>query len=570
MHKYALALLATLAPIAATPAQSRYTPTEFTIILFEVDISTNGQDWVDVFDNGSGLQVDLTDPNAFANAFAQAAEIPAGTYPWIRMTLSNDLEWSHPAAPVSLSNQITTVNGPPGPQAGQMTAYFATEAEGGQPNGSGGGDGTIGNPLLMGSAAEIVADSNTVLRIVFSVTDTLVDQGGGSYDLGPPRMFFVSENDSASGLSGVFNAVFYNATKEIGGSGPDQWSFMSGHGVLTFDGAGSWSWTGETNDYDLLTTSGALNSSASYSGRYGLNQDGSFWMLTLGEPGTLHGAISSDGEILLASMYDSPAAHMMIFGVERASSANIATFNSGYYFTLYGTNYNNGSTLLEYRGSFGVVNGNGVGGIAGTDDTNRLLVTDPNGTPSITPSATSLAQALSDTVSVTSNGELSNATDSIAGGLLESGDVGCIGSDFSSPYQSSHDFGFFVRQSAANTFTAASLNGTYFGGHFGDRHETGPNTSEFFSGFFRITFDGVGMAALQIAENREGDLQTETTTTQYVVDPATGIVTFPENGVVNIKGAIGPGAQSFILTAAADVQGSPNDQRFLGLGLKQQ
>ena len=40
-------------------------------------------------------------------------------------------------------------------------------------------------------------------------------------------------------------------------------------------------------------------------------------------------------------------------------------------------------------------------------------------------------------------------------------------------------------------------------------------------------------------------------------------------GSADIKGAIGPGAQSFILTAETQVQGQPSDQRFLWLGLKQ-
>ena len=38
----------------------------------------------------------------------------------------------------------------------------------------------------------------------------------------------------------------------------------------------------------------------------------------------------------------------------------------------------------------------------------------------------------------------------------------------------------------------------------------------------------------------------------------------------DIQGAIGPNAMSFILTAKVkDNQNQPNDQRFLGLGLKQ-
>jgi hypothetical protein len=46
--------------------------------------------------------------------------------------------------------------------------------------------------------------------MLFAVTDALSDEGGGIYDLAPPEMFFVSENQSASALSGTFTTTSQN------------------------------------------------------------------------------------------------------------------------------------------------------------------------------------------------------------------------------------------------------------------------------------------------------------------------------------------------------------------------
>ncbi|MEM7200179.1 MAG: hypothetical protein AAF628_07930 [Planctomycetota bacterium] len=573
MRRLILAVACGLTLSASSAAQTRYTPTEFTIILHGVELSTDGTTWVEVFADAGGLAVDLTDPNAFSNAFGAAVDIPAGTYSRVRMTLSTTLEWSYPSAPVSLSNQQVTVSGPPGPQAGQMTAYFATHDAGGRPNGT--GDGTATSPLLLGQPVTLTAGSDSVLRVVFSVTDTLVDQGGGSFDLGPPLTFFVAENGSASSFAGTYNAVLYNTVKESSSGSTVAWSFRCGHGQLAFDGNGQWTWTGATNTHDLLTTSGAIATGVTRRGNYGVNDDGSFWMITVGEPGTLHGARSADGRTLFASMYDSQTSHMMVFGVERATAGAVSAFSGGYYFSLYGSSYESSGNDLTHRSSFGVVNGDGTGFISGTEDTNRLIVDDPTGSaPTITPPVAATAQSLVDTVTVTTAGELGNTGGVLGGGLLQSGDVGCFAFDFSSPYRAAQEFGFFVRQSPAGTFTAASLDGTYYGGHFGDVFSSsgGSSQSEMFSGFFVVVFDGQGSATVTVLENREGAVESRTLAQNYSVDSASGVVAFSDvgGGTSELMGAIGPDARSFVLTARQETSGSASEQRFLGLGLLQQ
>ena len=106
--------------VGTLPAQS-YTPTQFQITLYDVEISTDGTSWTTLVDNEAGLSVDLADPNAFSNAFAPEVTVQAGTYEWIRMTIGEDLVWSYPSPPINLSNQTFTVTGgPPGPVAGQQ------------------------------------------------------------------------------------------------------------------------------------------------------------------------------------------------------------------------------------------------------------------------------------------------------------------------------------------------------------------------------------------------------------------------------------------------------------------
>ncbi len=555
-----------------------YTPTAYSIELFTVELSTDGTNFIKVFENTSGLSVDLADSSSFNNAFGDSVNIPSGTYSWIRMTISEDLVWSHPAAPVSLSNQTFTVSGgPPGPTADQMTVYFATHDQGGKPGGQGGGQGTQAAPMLLGSSAKVEASRTTTLRLVFSVTDALKAQGGSSYDLAPPDMFFVSENTASSTLSGNFNTTVYNAIKEfssdgMGGYNVDSWSYTSGRGVLNFDGSGRWTWNGILNEFNLQGgASGALNNSAAFSGTYGLNADGSIWMLVSGEPGTMRGAISSDQSMLVLSMYDSPSSHMMIFGVSRATNANVSSFNGNYYFTTYESEYKSGSNSLSYEGSFGTVTANGSGGITGIQDRNEIEISQPTTSPVITAPVSSLGNAFADTLTITSNGLLSGPSDHLLGAILENGEAATIASSFQTTYQPKNQFGFIVKQSPSGTFTAASLNGTYYGGHFGDSYDSTQGESNYYSGFFQVTFDGQGQAQVTIVENEEGIVKVKNENMTYTVDSSSGTVSFFESGVVSsVMGAIGPRAESFILTSSPiDDQSQASDNRFLGLGLRQ-
>lgn len=580
MKPYRTALHVAAAALCAFTAPAQiYTPDEFRVTMYEVAMSTNGTAFNVVMANPAGQSIDLADPSTFSNAFGAAVDIPAGTYDWIRLTISQDLVWSYPNAPISLSNQTYTVQGgPPGPAPGQMAVYFATYDEGGSPNGQGSGEGTATQPFLLGQPARIVAGSNTTLRIVFQVTDTLEDRGVGQnprYELMPPQMYFVTENGDASALNGTYNTVLYNSEKEVSGQTVNSWDYMSGHGQLVFDGSGAWSWSGTANDFDLQGgATGALDNSASAAGRYGVNDDGSFWMIANGDSGTLRGAISSDGTMVVATMYDSPTSHLMVFGTQQASSASVASMNGSYYFTIYGTKWQSGSSTLEYRGSFGVVTGDGLGGITGNQDKNELQVQNPlSATPTITGPVTQMADPFTGTISVNPGGTMAEVGGAMAGGILQSGDAACVGFSFASPYEPNNEFGFLVRQSPNGTFTNSSLSGTYFGGHFGDRYDGNDDSTLYYSGFFEVTFDGVDRASIVVFENREGTVSREAFIQEYTVDSATGFVTFSDpggGGSDDLLGAIGPGALSFILNSKQEVSGQPNDQRFLGLGLKQQ
>ncbi len=550
----------------------RYTPSSYEITVYGVELSTDGNEWGQAMRSESGKVVDLADAASLGGVLGDAAAITVGTYRLLRMTISNTLVWSHPAAPISLQNQAVTVNGPPGPAPGQMTVYFATHDLGGRPGGDSGGEGTAAKPLLLGAPAEVVAGSATVLRLVFVVSDTLM-LNGSDYDLAPPSMFFVAENDLASKVSGTFNTVLYNTVKRLGATTYDEWSYTSGHGVLSFDGAGAWTWTGTTNQFDLLTKSGAKHASVVRQGRYGVNGNGSFWMTAKGEPGTLQGAISQDGTMLFASMYDSPSSHMMFFGVQSTLSASVLNVAADFYFTTHDSRFDNGSNQLRYSGSFGVVTGDGTGSISGSQDSNDLRVTNPTSSnPTVGAPQATLGGAISSTLSVASDGTTTNTTGELAGAFLQSGLAACLAWDFSGTYAPSHEFGFLVRQSPAGTFDLASLNGTYFGGHFGDEYSpANGGKSSYFSGFFKVTFDGNGSANVTVVENSDGDISIDTFNESYVVDSTTGTVSFIDSAGVQsaMKGAIGPGAMSFILTVEPKVNNVVSERRFLGLGLKQ-
>ncbi len=570
-----LALPTTLALVSTIAAQ-QYTPAAYEITLYSVELSADGSSFQSVLDEAAGIPVDLADAASFTDSFSEEAFIAPGTYRWIRMTIDEQIIWSHPDAPVGLSDQLfTVIGGPPGSQPGQMTVYFATHDEGGLPGGDGGGSGTRDEPFLLGGDAEVVSGENTTLRIVFKLTNTLVDQGGGVYDLAPPEMFFVSENEDAAALSGDFTTTVYNATKAtssdgMGGQQIDAWSYASGRGTLTFDGLGGWSWSGTLNEFDLAGgAAGSVDTAAAMTGRYGINLDGSIWMTATGEPGTLRGAVSEDQTLLVASMFDSPTSHLMIFGVEPATSADNTTLSGDYYFTTYGTTYEAGPDRIEYRGAFGTVSSDGSGLLTGTEDSNSFTLLDPLGAATVSGPTVDLGDTIADTIAISADGGLTSSGGRALGAILGSGDAACLAFSFASPYEPNHQLGFIVRQSPAGTFNNASLRGTYLGAQFGDVGSSGGST--YFSGFFRVTFDGVGSATVTVLENREGTIESGSFVGAYNVDSATGFVSFlDESGSPeDLRGAVGPNALSFILAAVEEDDGQPNDQRFLGLGVRQ-
>src|SRR4030066_1731122 len=70
-----------------------YTPTAYKVTVYKTDISTDGATFANVFDNPSGVQIDLVDPASLSSAFGEG-NVPAGTYGVMGMTVGTLLVYS--------------------------------------------------------------------------------------------------------------------------------------------------------------------------------------------------------------------------------------------------------------------------------------------------------------------------------------------------------------------------------------------------------------------------------------------------------------------------------------------
>src|SRR3990170_1311587 len=70
-----------------------YTPTAYKVTVYKTDISTDGTTFANIFDNPSGVQIDLVDPASLSSAFGEG-NVPAGTYGVMRMTVGTLLVYS--------------------------------------------------------------------------------------------------------------------------------------------------------------------------------------------------------------------------------------------------------------------------------------------------------------------------------------------------------------------------------------------------------------------------------------------------------------------------------------------
>jgi len=397
------------------------------VTIHRLDLSEDGESFVNVLISPQGIPMNLADPESVDSAFGSPS-IPAGRYDVLRFVLSTELRYSHEV--LGLVDVEQTVQGmPEGPYPGTMWVHFATEEEGGVPFDSHGeGDhGTAERPLLISLPVVVEAAGETRVRLIFSITDTLERRQDGSYDLGAPQMFVVSDNGDAGVLAGAYNTVIYNAVKDfIPPSVVTQWEYASAWGLLTFDGQSRWNWSGTINQYDLLESRGSIEDRA-VSGLYGVNEDGSIWMVVEGEPGTVRGAVQDDGRIFVGTMVDSELSHFMIFGVERATAASQASLQGEYFEASCGDRYDPVTDRLTTSTSISRWLYDGAGGSVGMDRTrNEVEIAQAVRRPPVSsgPQVETASLNMSDTYQINPDGTYGGAW--WRGATLEGGEANCI------------------------------------------------------------------------------------------------------------------------------------------------
>lgn len=347
----------------------------------------------------------------------------------------------------------------------------------------------------------------------------------------------------------------------------------------------------------------ATNIGKKQTGFYGVNNDGGFYLFIPDAGGSIQGAFVPDGSAFVGSMVDSANKLLLVYGVRRTGGDAVPYLTSDgtliggpahYAFTsyrndLFFTNPPNDTEIIGYRAAIGMAETDNAAFNGVSSNGNFVTTINPMG-------------KFEDPLSGGPSEGIENlggpGYTSSPGGLLESplnGLAGALTADGStlifvrdSTKKDTNEcptdigFGMGLRQSPAETFSTESLNGTYLVAAFGDRFDSGNNTSLYRSSLVTITFDGAGMAQILWIENAGGMISFDRNSFTYQVNSRT----VPTEGdtrltvdVVDIFGRIstgpyasaliGEGAQSLAFFRSLAPGREANATRLLGLGLFQ-
>jgi len=433
-------------------------------------------------------------------------------------------------------------------------------------------------------------------------------------------------SSSSSPLSGNYNLIFYGAEIDhITPTGITIPRFFAerGRGNISFDPnampTSSFIFNLDTRITRRLGDADCFpDSASSITGTYGINSDGSFYMLAQGDHGTLQGTVLADGSVFVASMYDSPNKLMVVYGVRAASQPPLMTSDGtsdglpiDYLFASYRMGYDYKQDfdpmipqkrqldLLKYQVAVGIAETGAPSalttpvGVSG--DANLVQILNSTGLFADPTSAGPTYRAGFSAVSLppqnyvsdaTTFGFLTNPSDGLAGALTEDGATLI----FMRNTNGCDDLGFDVglRASRAGSFGAASLTGSYFTAAFGDLYDSLSKTSLIHSTGGTLIFDKPGHATLTLFENADGLLvpsnQSDFTyrvRPRFVPSDISGVQPSVLVDVIDLfapdspdpvaSALIGPGGRSLIFykNMFLESTGTANSVRLLGLALRQ-
>jgi hypothetical protein len=420
---------------------------------------------------------------------------------------------------------------------------------------------------------------------------------------------------SAAGLSGNYNIVEYGVDlKAVNRRGYVIPVVISERGTAHLDGSGGLSVQIDSQlgrqvlEVDCLA---GPDVGVTQTGSYGVNDDGSFYMLLPGIGGSVHGAYLPGGNVFVGSVYDSADHLRLIYGVRTSVSAPYLTSDgtsSGlathYGFASYrddlftvGRFDDDVKTVdtLRYLLGVGMAETDAASFIGVSNDANFVQILNPVGEAGDATSGgpiyrtgfnvLELPTQLYDN-STPGGGTIHNQADGLTGAVTADGATLIFARDTttqdSNGCPTDIGFGMGLRQRPAGTFRTSSLKGTYFVSAFGDLYNVGAQRSQHRVTALVLAFDGSGKVQLAEIDNQNGMISTDEALLTYQVHsdvvPIDGGISYQVD-VVDLfdrvaagpyaSALIGENGQSLIFFRSMNQVHTPSLARLLGLGLFQ-
>lgn len=383
-------------------------PDTYVVTLYKTELSTDGINWVTVFDNGAiGVPLNLKNPAEAGTAFGQGS-LPAGIYTNMRFKIKNE---------ITFTKVISSINSSFVPYPGlgtEVTVYFSNTSPGETASFTWANNGTINAPFPLPDPIRVVVGATSKIIINFGVTNSLVYYGS-DWILNPP-VISIGNVVIGAGVGfqgGEYHFVRQNLRLPVGATitdttiTPTYMSMQSGGGTinmipsLTDPSAGTFVINaGAMWEQEEWIQSGSPiqigveleNNSEEISGRYYVDAEGYLNMLMPNTEGIIRGAVRDDGYVFVAIEIASPSStteyssigYHIIYAVKKITDT-AGSWEGNYAFNGYaneiftatsGGNLNPSLFYLENHLSIGWLDAQ-TNAITITESTNRIQINRP-------------------------------------------------------------------------------------------------------------------------------------------------------------------------------------------------
>ena len=555
-----------LALLLCVPQDS--TPSDFDVRVVELATSSDGVEWFTVFEDASGVAVDLgsQQPHDLATVTAPAAEWHHVRVVLETQVLVQALDPCGSGQTVYHSIDLTgdPVHDPDGD--GRWELHYATASGGGSVQGL----GTLDDPAWLPDPIDPPKARDTRIRVLVETTG-LVRCDDGVVEVDTPRIRVAADERPEPGT-----ALFQQRLQVAGLQVDDAVgmpSVRTVQGILDFAEDGTWTLeSASVRSSDFGTGSAGTEDPSAWQGLWGATSRGSVWLTLAGYDGVLTGSLGNFDEALALTAFGDDATRITLFGHRWPQSAPADPYIPPTRFLHYGAHLELFSEApldgdLVWRNAWGRMSGSGGWvGFDGQVQVNELRILscfDPAPHQVVVDSdPVPFPQGAPFSV-LTTGGELDlDLLDwqlPLHGSVIEDGRL-TLSAPASDVTGSTH--GLTVTVAIPWSVTGSPLAGrTLSGTYLGDTANGAGTQSH--SGRFDVEFAADGTATWRQQEAGSSTLETTTLTGTWSMD-SEAIVTVDLPGVGRYRGQLSETPRLLALCSSPDGTGGSND-RFLGL-----